>query len=206
MDLLAPTRRAYRGRWEDCRLVTAEQRLLGMAREEDLPGSEAPGAWFAWVRQGQDRLLGPVLEHNRLDVVSLAALGVALAEVLADPVAHDANIGRALPYAGGEAAMYDYLKARADELPDDGRARLAHLARQRGEWALAVEQWHRLAEVEHLEAFERLAKYHEHVSRNLEQAMHWTGRLLDREPASQAYVRRARRLETKLGRARAYSS
>lgn len=207
VDLLAPTRRGYRGRWQDCRLVTAERRLLGLTREHDLPGSEAPAAWFAWVRHGRGAVLGQVIAHNRLDVLSLAALGSLLAEALADPLAHDANIGRVLPCAareGGEAALYGYLKARVEHLPDDGRVRLAHLARQRGEWTLAVQQWHRLAAVEHVEAFERLAKYHEHVSRDIEQAVAWTARLLAREPGSEAHRRRARRLEAKrAARARA---
>ena len=57
----------------DTRLKTVEDRLFGLRREDDLPGSEAPAAFLSWVR---DRT-GPVdrvLEHNRLDVLSLVAL------------------------------------------------------------------------------------------------------------------------------------
>jgi uncharacterized protein YprB with RNaseH-like and TPR domain len=42
VDLLYPVRRAYRGVWENCRLQTIERQLLGIVREDDLPGREAP--------------------------------------------------------------------------------------------------------------------------------------------------------------------
>src|SRR5690606_31598786 len=37
LDLLGPTRRAFARRWEDCRLTTAERRLLRFERVDDLP-------------------------------------------------------------------------------------------------------------------------------------------------------------------------
>lgn len=73
LDLFHLVRRQYAKLWPDTRLRTAEQRLLGLHRHDDLPGSEAPAAFLQWVR---DRT-GPVdrvLEHNRLDVLSLVAL------------------------------------------------------------------------------------------------------------------------------------
>ncbi|MCQ4166653.1 ribonuclease H-like domain-containing protein [Tahibacter harae] len=74
VDLLHPVRRAYRGRWENCRLATIERRLLQIVREDDLPGSEAPAAWRSWLRQGFSTNLLRVLEHNRQDVITLARL------------------------------------------------------------------------------------------------------------------------------------
>jgi uncharacterized protein YprB with RNaseH-like and TPR domain len=74
VDLLHPVRRAYRGRWENCRLATIERRLLHILREDDLPGSEAPAAWRSWLRQGLSTNLLRVLDHNRQDVVTLARL------------------------------------------------------------------------------------------------------------------------------------
>ena len=37
-DLLFPLRRAFASRWPDCRQQTAERRLLGIERLDDLPG------------------------------------------------------------------------------------------------------------------------------------------------------------------------
>jgi uncharacterized protein len=74
VDLLPPVRRAYRGQWPNCRLATAERELLGVVREDDLPGSEAPTAWLSYLRHGRTTNLLRVLEHNRQDVISLARL------------------------------------------------------------------------------------------------------------------------------------
>jgi len=73
LDLYHLVRRSHGKVLPDARLRTVEQHLLGLHRHDDLPGSEAPAAFFDWIR---DRT-GPVdrvLEHNRLDVLSLAAL------------------------------------------------------------------------------------------------------------------------------------
>ena len=80
LDLLFPTRRRYRGVWENCRLATIERRALGIVREDDLPGSEAPGAWLQYLRGGDACLLRRVLQHNFQDVVTLAHLLLHLAQ------------------------------------------------------------------------------------------------------------------------------
>ena len=79
VDLLHPTRRRYRGAFENCRLGTIERRVLSIVREDDLPGSEAPGAWLGYLRGGSSRLLQRVVAHNRQDVVTLARLVLHLA-------------------------------------------------------------------------------------------------------------------------------
>jgi uncharacterized protein YprB with RNaseH-like and TPR domain len=79
LDLLHPTRRRYRGTWENCRLATIERHLLGVVREDDLPGSEAPRAWRDWLRGGSAADLRRVGDHNRQDLTSLARLLLHLA-------------------------------------------------------------------------------------------------------------------------------
>lgn len=74
IDLLHPARRRWRGRWENCRLATIERRVLGVVREDDLPGSEAPAAWLRYLRGGDTRDLRRVVDHNRQDLMSLAGL------------------------------------------------------------------------------------------------------------------------------------
>ncbi|MGH8061615.1 MAG: ribonuclease H-like domain-containing protein [Pseudoxanthomonas sp.] len=81
VDLLFPTRRRYRGVWENCRLATIERELLRIVREDDLPGSEAPAAWLNYLRGGSARNLRRVAAHNHQDVVTLSLLMTRLAEV-----------------------------------------------------------------------------------------------------------------------------
>jgi uncharacterized protein YprB with RNaseH-like and TPR domain len=78
LDLLFPVRRRFRGVWENCRLATAERNWLGILREDDLPGSEAPRAWLDYLRGGDARDLRRVLAHNDQDLRTLGALMLRL--------------------------------------------------------------------------------------------------------------------------------
>lgn len=84
VDLLFPTRRRYRGMWENCRLATIERELLDIVREDDLPGSEAPAAWLSYLRGGSSSLLRRVCAHNHQDVVTLARLMLRLVQAETD--------------------------------------------------------------------------------------------------------------------------
>ncbi len=81
LDLLHPSRRRWKGRWENCRLGTIERQVLGIVRNDDLPGSEAPRAWLDYLRGGSARNLRRVAEHNAQDLRSLAALCLHLASL-----------------------------------------------------------------------------------------------------------------------------
>lgn len=74
VDLLHPMRRRYRQVWENCKMQTAERKLLRIVREDDLPGSEAPRAWLTYLRGGSSTDLARVAEHNLQDVRSLSGL------------------------------------------------------------------------------------------------------------------------------------
>ncbi|MEA9489707.1 ribonuclease H-like domain-containing protein [Xanthomonas campestris] len=84
VDLLFPTRRRYRGTWENCKLSTVERQLLRVVREDDLPGSEAPAAWLSYLRGGSAHNLRRVADHNHQDVVTLSLLMQRLVEVEAE--------------------------------------------------------------------------------------------------------------------------
>lgn len=79
LDLLHPVRRHWKGQWENCRLATAERQLLGVVREDDLPGSEAPAAWLTYLRGGSARNLRRVAQHNAQDLRSLAGVLLTMA-------------------------------------------------------------------------------------------------------------------------------
>lgn len=74
-DWLHPTRRVYRGMLPNCKLSTIEREVLSIVRDDDLPGSEAPAAWLAYLRGLSSHGLARVLVHNRQDVVTLMRLG-----------------------------------------------------------------------------------------------------------------------------------
>ena len=80
IDLLHPMRRRYRTVWPNCRLATAEHELLGVVREDDLPGSQAPAAWLQYLRGGSAATLRRVGDHNAQDLRSLCGLLERLAD------------------------------------------------------------------------------------------------------------------------------
>jgi uncharacterized protein YprB with RNaseH-like and TPR domain len=67
-------RRRWRAHWPNCRLATVERQLLGVVREDDLPGAQAPAAWLHFLRAGDASDLYRVLKHNAQDLRSLAGV------------------------------------------------------------------------------------------------------------------------------------
>lgn len=81
IDWLHPTRRVYKNHLQNCKLATIEREVLRIIREDDLPGSEAPAAWLAYLRGQSSVNLARVLDHNRQDVITLMRLGDHLSAV-----------------------------------------------------------------------------------------------------------------------------
>ena len=81
LDLLYPSRRAWKLRLGSCRLSCIETEILGMERENDLPGSEVPARFFEFVRTGNEALLDDIVRHNRQDIATLAVLLTRLCEI-----------------------------------------------------------------------------------------------------------------------------
>jgi hypothetical protein len=81
VDLLTLVRALYRHRLENCTLRMVEERLLGYERDDPIAGAMIPDAYFAFLQRGSEAIDG-VLEHNRLDVISLVHLHSRLLERL----------------------------------------------------------------------------------------------------------------------------
>jgi uncharacterized protein YprB with RNaseH-like and TPR domain len=77
-DLLHECRRAWRGILPDCRLQTLERHVCRRTRFSDLPGSEIPDAYHAFVRTRNAAEMIEVLKHNMLDLATLADLMLRL--------------------------------------------------------------------------------------------------------------------------------
>jgi len=195
-DLLHPVRRLFGNRWGDCRLLSVEKELLGFRRTDDLPGSEAPAAWFNWIRHGESDALIRVVEHNRQDIVSLAVAHSTLAQAVAEPLAFGVDIHALARWLapGDEDGARELLQAHVGQLCDDGKRLLARLLRRVGDWRRAVALWESLAAAGCADSMECLAKYHEHISRDLAAAQ----RCCDLLPRSVRQQIRRQRIDNKL--------
>lgn len=78
VDLLTLTRALLRQRLASCTLHAVEQGILGLERDDDLPGALVPEAWFGYLRWGWSPTLEAALAHNRQDVLSLYQLHARL--------------------------------------------------------------------------------------------------------------------------------
>jgi hypothetical protein len=199
LDLLGPVRRAFARAWPDCRLATAESRLLGLQRRDDLPGSAAPLAWLGWLRLGETAPLTGVLRHNRLDLCSLAGLLPRMDAVYADPAAQGADV-RAIAADHRKQGRLDLalgiLARERASLGPAGLLDLAALYRRAGQLARSVAIWESLEAAGDLQARAALARYHEHRSRDLERALTLTEAL----PCGEDRDRRRARLLVKRGK------
>jgi len=230
LDLLTLARRIFRPRLPDCALQTIEQSVLDLHRADDLPGSQIPSRYFAWLRQGDPRALEPVFSHNQQDVLSMALLLARFAILLgrSDEMHPLDRFGRArfLEARGFQAeAIREYQQLWRDHQVGGAlRAtrgvlglRLARLLRRLGRWeearAVLEECWQ--TQTYPYPAAIELAKLLEHQARDLAAARRIVSdalRLLAvavvSNPEWRADLeRRQQRLERRLGRdnARAFA-
>jgi hypothetical protein len=73
-DVLHFSRRRWKDHLTSLRLTALETEILGISREDDIPGQMVPEFYEAYLRTGNCGPLVPIIEHNRQDVVSLAQL------------------------------------------------------------------------------------------------------------------------------------
>jgi uncharacterized protein YprB with RNaseH-like and TPR domain len=190
LDVLHPARRFWKE--DECSLLVLEQQILGAWRKDDVSGFEIPERYFQFVRSGDPKPLAGVLDHNRLDLVSLAGLTSRLLEIVRGGPDYADNAREALAlghvYARGRAAeraIGAYERAvtlattsrsrRAGIILADALRALAIAYRRARRFDEAARCWTAL--IEHgcssegeREATEALAIHHEHRRRDLESA------------------------------------
>lgn len=183
VDLLNPSRRLLSHRTSNCRLVTLEAEVLGFSRFGDIPGWEIPQRYFDWLRTREPGLLVDILEHNRWDIVSMAALAALLTGVLSGRDVHARHPGDLLA-----AAKVLHERGRLAESRSLLEAMLAHPVQSHtrearrllslnhkggGRYDQAVPIWEDLLASDPGDIFaaEELAKWCEHRSRDIARAI-----------------------------------
>jgi uncharacterized protein YprB with RNaseH-like and TPR domain len=73
-DVLHFSRRRWKDHFRSLRLTALETEILGIRRNNDIPGQMVPEFYETFLRTGNCGPLIPIIEHNRQDVVSLALL------------------------------------------------------------------------------------------------------------------------------------
>ncbi|ABS54801.1 conserved hypothetical protein [Methanoregula boonei 6A8] len=73
-DVLHFARRRWKGQYPSCRLGELESAILGVGRENDVPGQMVPEFYETYLRTNNCGPLVPIVHHNRQDVISTAHL------------------------------------------------------------------------------------------------------------------------------------
>lgn len=184
LDLLHPARRLFGHRLENNRLSTMERDIIGFHRYGDIPGSEIPQRYFEWLRHRDPRLLADIFEHNRLDVISMAALSVYLAEMLgskpdiltkehADLLAASRLLVDRGDSSGAQTILEALIKADDAHAAFEARKSLSLIHKRHGRWKDAIQTWEAMLLYNPSDFFavEEMAKYLEHRRRDFKKAI-----------------------------------
>ena len=80
LDLLHESRRRWRDQLPNCRLQTLERHICRRVRTGDIPGDQIGDAYHRFVRTGNAVDIRDILQHNALDLITLAELTVHILE------------------------------------------------------------------------------------------------------------------------------
>jgi uncharacterized protein len=193
IDLLHMARRIWRDRLPSKSLGNLEAQILEACRtEDDIPGWLIPQLYFDYLRDGDAAPLRKVFYHNSMDVISMAALFNHITRLLKDipenqneMPAEKLAVAR-LYYDLGhtETAIHIYhqiLETNSSStnpldipLRLEVLNRLARIYKEAGDFDNAQILWIEAASHNDPYACIELAKYNEHVRKNIPEAVQWT--------------------------------
>jgi tetratricopeptide (TPR) repeat protein len=192
LDLLPPSRRLWRGRFESCALSSLERHVLGVQRsQDDVLGWMIPDLYRQYLRGGDNGEMRQVLYHNAVDILSLVVLAERLCRLFADPLAEDVDprervalarwleaLGlRERAEAAYRAALEGWLPLEAQHACLRGLAALLKRQDRRDEAVSLWIQW-AMEDESQVEAHVELAKFYEWHEVALDKALAWAQQAL----------------------------
>ncbi len=191
LDLLHLSRRIWRQKLKSCSLSSLETNILGVRRVSDIPGAEIPGRYFEFLHTGEGRLLQDIVEHNTVDIISMATLLYRIqrtlqlepgecscpweAEALANKALRQGNYTQGLLYLETARQLChnrtQYLRLLRNS---------AFIHKRLRNYKKACALWEEILRLAYddLDAHEELAKYYEHRAKDLPAAERVTRRAL----------------------------
>ena len=215
-DLLFPSRRIWKGAYENCRLITLESQLLGMERVDDIPSEWIPYLYFDYLRTGDAQKIYRVFYHNQMDILSMVALAGRIHLIYHDPqvarprkgVEHFA-LGRLFwehGYPERAIPCFEIALKRCDEdLAWEVMRWLSMALRKTGQGERARSLWGEMVTWPYKKdtyPYIELAKYHEHRLKDFEGAIAYVDKALeetspDQQKEIELLLHRRQRLEQK---------
>jgi uncharacterized protein YprB with RNaseH-like and TPR domain len=186
LDLLHLSRRLWRDRLPSRTLINLEGQILSAERTtEDVPGWIIPQLYKDYLHTQDARLIKNVFYHNAKDILAMVGLLNYIGTMLSAPLNNQelneidlVSIGVLHETLGHkEKAIGIFEHALNLDLPDDiyntTLQRLALIYKRDDRWDQAVHLWKQAAKRQQIDACIELAKYYEHRTRELADAIHW---------------------------------
>jgi uncharacterized protein YprB with RNaseH-like and TPR domain len=214
LDFLFPARTIWRNTFDSRKLGYLGEMLLGLSREDDVDGSDIPALYFSFLRSRAFSLIEPVVEHNAMDLVGLAAV-VLLGVLYLDDFSLTGDggeifgLGRLCERAGLlEKAEEFYKVAREVSARTDvgtlATRRLSILLKKKKLFSEALELWQALSAADDAGAMREISIHYEHRERNYVQAITFVEKALSGAQLSpgqqQELEKRLERLQKKIAR------
>ena len=197
LDLLHGSRRLWKRTHGSCKLTALEGSVLDFYREDDVPGFLIPDMFFQYLKDRDFRPMEKVFEHNVFDIVTMAALIVRMWSHL--EMAESGMVCGSEYYSLGavyekrkdeDNALRFYERALKERLSPSMktkvRQKIARIYKRRDMFEEALNIWIEMAEEAVLDIYAHieLAKFHEHKTKDLKQAIHYVeeaGKIVERK-------------------------
>ncbi|PLT34914.1 hypothetical protein CUU64_05805 [Bacillus sp. V5-8f] len=218
-DLYHASRRLWKNRLEKVKLSAVEEEILGLKRENDIPGYLAPMIYFDFVERKDPEILLGVMKHNEIDILSLITLYIHLSRQILQVEGYGQEtleIARWLSYLGKkEEANETYhrlLKHGSKEERITASHAIAYEMKKKKDYDTALKIWLEVAERgtqrEKHEALHEMCKLLEHQYKQHDKALQLSLKLLEElealpNPSAsliQDLYKRCERLKRKLAR------
>ena len=218
LDLLHFARMIWKLRLESRRLSDIEKEIMGFQRtEEEVPGWLVPQLYQDYLGSEDATPLKGVFYHNEKDIVSLAALFVHINKMISDQETLGSSnsldiisIGSIYQKSGNLSLSEEFYKLGLDKgLPEGIDYRIlknfAGVMKKQNKWPEAIKLWEMAADMNDHDSCIEIAKYYEHHTKDVHQALLWVEaaiKIVDRTPVPVNLLdrlgHRKRRLESKI--------
>jgi uncharacterized protein YprB with RNaseH-like and TPR domain len=198
-DLLYPSRRIWKGAYDNCRLITLESQLLGMERGDDVPSEWIPYLYFNYLQTGDASKIHQVFYHNQMDILSMVALAGRIHLTYHDPQAAQPRkgiehfaLGRLFwehRYPEKAISCFEIALKRCDEnLSWEVMRWLSMALKKTGQGEKARSLWEEMVTWPYQKdtfPYIELAKYHEHRLKDFDRAVAYVEKALEQIPPHQ---------------------
>lgn len=181
LDFLFPARTLWKNTFDSRKLGYLGEMLLGLSRSDDIDASSIPALYFNFLRNRDFSAIEPIIEHNAMDLVGLAAVVLLGARYLADyslttDEGEILGLGLLCERAGlleKAEAFYQIAKDVSGRAPVQERAvrRLSVLLKKKKLYREALKLWEILSASNDLQAYREISVHYEHRERNYYQAV-----------------------------------